>query len=80
MDIENKNINEIIESDYDDGSKTNWIARAFSILLVAVGVIVFVKFIPVIIATNDDNNTAEPVDDIVVTSPLIMEEMQKIRG
>lgn len=74
MSIEDKDMSEIIESDFDEADKNNWIVWVFTILCIAIGASVLIKFIPAIIA-SEDVVTEEPVEDIVEFPVYYVENM-----
>ena len=74
MSIEDKDMSEIIESDFDEADKKNWMVWVFTILCIAIGAAVLIKFIPTIIA-SDDAVIAEPVEDIVKFPVYYVENM-----
>ena len=74
MSIEDKDMSEIIESDFDEADKKNWLVWVFTILCIAIGASVLIKFIPAIIA-SDDVVTEEPVEDIVEFPVYYVENM-----
>ena len=77
MSIEDKDMSEIIESDFDEADKNNWIVWVFTILCIAIGASVLIKFIPAIIA-SDDAVTEEPVEDIVEFPVYYVENMDEL--
>ena len=78
MSIEDKDMSEIIESDFDEADKNNWIVWVFTILCIAIGASVLIKFIPTIIA-SDDAVIAEPVEDVVEFPVYYVENMDGLR-
>ena len=78
MNIEDKDMSEIIESDFDEPDKKNWIVWVFTILCIAIGAAVLIKFIPTIIA-SDDAVIAEPVEDVVEFPVYYVENMDGLR-
>ncbi len=74
MSIEDKDMSEIIESDFDEADKKNWIVWVFTILCIAIGASVLIKFIPAIIA-SDDAVTEESIEDIVEFPVYYVENM-----
>ncbi len=74
MSIEDKDMSEIIESDFDEPDRKNWIVWAFTILCIAIGAAVLIKFIPAIIA-SDDSVTEESIEDIVEFPVYYVENM-----
>ena len=78
MNIEDKDMSEIIESDFDEPDKKNWIVWVFTILCIAIGASVLIKFIPTIIA-SDDAVIAEPVEDVVEFPVYYVENMDGLR-
>ena len=78
MSIEDKDMSEIIESDFDEPDKKNWIVWVFTILCIAIGAAVLIKFIPTIIA-SDDAVIAEPVEDVVEFPVYYVENMDGLR-
>ena len=77
MNFEDKDMSEIIESDFDEADKKNWMVWVFTILCIAIGVAVLIKFIPVIIA-SDDAVTEESIEDIVEFPVYYVENMDGI--
>ena len=74
MSFEDKDVSEIIESDFDEPDKKNWIVWVFTILCIAIGAAVLIKFIPAIIA-SDDAVTEESIEDIVEFPVYYVENM-----
>ena len=74
MSFEDKDMSEIIESDFDEPDKKNWLVWVFTILCIAIGAAMLIKFIPVIFA-SDDAGTQEPVEDIVKFPVYYVENM-----
>lgn len=75
MNFEDKDMSEIIESDFDEADKKNWMVWVFTILCIAIGVAVLIKFIPVIIA-SDDAVTEESIEDIVEFPVYYVDDME----
>ena len=48
MNIEDKDMSEIIDSNFDEPDKKNWLVWVFTILCIAIGAAVLIKFIPAI--------------------------------
>lgn len=78
MDIEDKDMSEIIDSNFDEPDKKNWLVWVFTILCIAIGAAVLIKFIPTIIA-SDDAVIAEPVEDVVEFPVYYVENMDGLR-
>ena len=74
MNFEDKDMSEIIESGFDEADKKNWMVWVFTILCIAIGAVMLIKFIPVIIA-SDDAGTQEPVEYIVKFPVYYVENM-----
>ncbi len=74
MNFEDKDMSEIIESDFDEADKKNWMVWVFTILCIAIGAAVLIKFIPAIIA-SDDAVTEESIEDIVEFPVYYVENM-----
>lgn len=49
MNFEDKDMSEIIESDFDEADKKNWMVWVFTILCIAIGAAMLIKFILVIL-------------------------------
>ena len=77
MDIEDKDMSEIIESDFDEPDKKNWIVLVFTILCIAIGAAVFIKFMPVITASDNAVNE-EPVENTVELPVYYVENMDEL--
>ena len=74
MNFGDKDMSEIIESDFDEADKKNWMVWVFTILCIAIGAAVLIKFIPAIIA-SDDAVTEESIEDIVEFPVYYVENM-----
>ncbi|RKM60589.1 hypothetical protein D6855_07740 [Butyrivibrio sp. CB08] len=77
MNIEDKDMSEIIDSNFDEPDKKNWMVWVFTILCIAIGAAVLIKFIPAI-TSSDDAVTVDPDEDIVELPVYYVENMDGI--
>lgn len=77
MNIEDKDMSEIIDSNFDEPDKKNWLVWVFSILCIAIGAAVLIKFIPAI-TSSDDAVTVDPNEDIVELPVYYVENMDEL--
>ncbi|WP_026516609.1 RCC1 domain-containing protein [Butyrivibrio sp. MC2021] len=77
MDIEDKDMSEIIDSNFDEPDKKNWLVWVFTILCIAIGAAVLIKFIPAI-TPSDDAVTVDPDEDIVELPVYYVENMDEL--
>ena len=77
MSIEDKDMSEIIDSNFDEPDKKNWLVWVFTILCIAIGAAVLIKFIPAI-TSSDDAVTVDPDEDIVELPVYYVENMDEL--
>ena len=77
MNIEDKDMSEIIDSNFDEPDKKNWLVWVFTILCIAIGAAVLIKFIPAI-TSSDDAVTVDPNEDIVELPVYYVENMDEL--
>ena len=77
MNIEDKDMSEIIDSNFDEPDKENWLVWVFTILCIAIGAAVLIKFIPAI-TSSDDAVTVDPDEDIVELPVYYVENMDEL--
>ena len=77
MNIEDKDMSEIIDSNFDEPDKKNWLVWVFTILCIAIGAAVLIKFIPAI-TSSDDAVTVDPDEDIVELPVYYVENMDEL--
>ncbi|WP_158589490.1 RCC1 domain-containing protein [Butyrivibrio sp. CB08] len=70
-------MSEIIDSNFDEPDKKNWMVWVFTILCIAIGAAVLIKFIPAI-TSSDDAVTVDPDEDIVELPVYYVENMDGI--
>ena len=77
MNIEDKDMSEIIDSNFDEPDKKNWLVWVFTILCIAIGAAVLIKFIPAI-TSSDDAVTVDTDEDIVELPVYYVENMDEL--
>ena len=77
MNIEDKDMSEIIDSNFDEPDKKNWLVWVFTILCIAIGAAVLIKFIPAI-TSSDDAVTVDSDEDIVELPVYYVENMDEL--
>ncbi|SFC28964.1 Regulator of chromosome condensation (RCC1) repeat-containing protein [Butyrivibrio sp. YAB3001] len=77
MNIEDKDMSEIIDSNFDEPDKKNWLVWVFTILCIAIGATVLIKFIPAI-TSSDDAVTVDSDEDIVELPVYYVENMDEL--
>ena len=77
MNFEDKDMSEIIDSNFDEPDKKNWLVWVFTILCIAIGAAVLIKFIPAI-TSSDDAVTVDTDEDIVELPVYYVENMDEL--
>ncbi|WP_175560190.1 RCC1 domain-containing protein [Butyrivibrio sp. YAB3001] len=70
-------MSEIIDSNFDEPDKKNWLVWVFTILCIAIGATVLIKFIPAI-TSSDDAVTVDSDEDIVELPVYYVENMDEL--